>query len=175
MPLPLGHAAIGLTAYDLCSGNDCGFSRWKLAFFIVLLANLPDIDVLIGLLFQGNGNAFHRGPTHSVIFALAMGFLASNAWKFWSQIPKIGFRNCFWVIISHVMADFFFGGSQVSFFWPFEVHWANGYRGWGDVLNSVFMKAVQDAPIVMACAVLIALNRQMRKYIPKKYTLEPRQ
>ena len=67
MPLPLGHAAIGLTAYDLCSRNDCGFSRWKLAFFIVLLANLPDIDILIGLLSQGNGNAFHRGPTHNML------------------------------------------------------------------------------------------------------------
>ena len=163
MPLPLGHAAVGLTTYDVCSKNDSAFSRWKVFIFVVLLANLPDIDVVIGLLLQGNGCAFHRGPTHSLFFALFMGFVASVAWKFWSQVPKMGFRMCFLLILSHVLADFFFTSSQVSFFWPFEVNWATGYSGWIDVTNAVFLEAFHDAGIIMACGLIMILTRLTRR------------
>ena len=46
MPLPLGHTAIGLTTYELCSKKNSAFSRWELAVFVTLLANLPDIDTV---------------------------------------------------------------------------------------------------------------------------------
>ncbi len=62
MPLLLGHAAIGLTTHDMCCKNNLAFSWWKVVVFVVVLANLPDIDVVIGLLLQGNGCVFHRGP-----------------------------------------------------------------------------------------------------------------
>ena len=60
MPLPLGHIAIGLAA-DEVGTTRSAFSRWKLFAAIVVLSNLPDIDVIIGLLFHWNGSAFHRG------------------------------------------------------------------------------------------------------------------
>lgn len=162
MPLPLGHAAIGLTIHDLCSKNNPFLSWWKIAVFIALLTNLPDIDVVIGLLFHGNGNAFHRGPTHSLMFALFMGYLASNAWKLCSQIPKISFRNCSLLILSHVMADFFFTASPVSFFWPLELNWTAGYSGWGDVINSLLLQPFHNAGIIVGCCVVIILNRLIR-------------
>ncbi|OEU50654.1 MAG: hypothetical protein BA872_00830 [Desulfobacterales bacterium C00003060] len=162
MPLPLGHAALGLATHDVCSKNNTAFSQWKFVVFVIVLANLPDIDVLIGLLFKGNGCVFHRGPTHSLFFALSMGFLASIAWRFWSQIPKISFGMCFLVILSHVLADFLFTSSQVSFFWPFEVNWATGYSGWGDVMNSVFLQAFQDIGIIIGCGLIVILSRLIR-------------
>ena len=165
MPLPLGHAAIGLTAHDVCSKDDSAFSRWKVFIFVVVLANLPDIDVVIGLVLQGNGCIFHRGPTHSLFFALFMGCVASVAWKFWSQVPKMRFGMCFLLILSHVLADFFFTSSQVSFFWPFEVNWATGYSGWIDVTNSVFLQAFQDTGIIVACGLIMILTRLTRGYL----------
>jgi membrane-bound metal-dependent hydrolase YbcI (DUF457 family) len=159
MPLPLGHALIGLTTHELCSENCSAFSRVKLAVFIVILANLPDIDVLIGLLLQGNGNAFHRGPTHSLMFALFMGFLASHAWRLWPKVPKVTFNNCFLFILSHNITDLFFTNAPVSLFWPFEVNWTIGHSGWGDVMGSVFLQVFQDAEIALGCGVIITFHR----------------
>lgn len=162
MPLPLGHAVIGFTAHDLCSKKVSVFHQWKLALFILILANFPDIDVVIGLLLQGNGNAFHRGPTHSLVFALLMGLFASVSWKIWSQIPKVSFRICFLVVLSHVLADFAFTASSISFFWPLEVNWSSGYSGWRDVMGSVFLKGYQDVGIIIGCGTVMILRKLLK-------------
>jgi len=159
MPLPLGHAAIGLAVQDVCFKDHSVTTRWTYVLFIAVLANLPDIDVLMGLLFQGNGNAYHRGPAHSVVFAFLLGFLASNAWKVWRQVPKMNFLACFTIILSHVGADLFLTSSDVSFFWPLEVHWDSGFKGWGDVISLVFLGAFRDAGIIITCGVLMILKR----------------
>lgn len=164
MPLPLGHAAIGLTTHNLYSKNDSSSALWRVALFVVVLANLPDIDIVAGLLLQGNGNAFHRGPTHSLLFALLIGFLASNAYRLWSRIPKMSLTNCFLVILSHVVADLLFTAAPVSFFWPLEFNSIAGFSGWGDVINSVFLESFQDADIIMGCGAVIVLNSLIRKY-----------
>ena len=162
MPLPMGHTAIGLATYELSTNNNSKINSLKLIIFLTILANLPDFDVIFGLLIKWNGNAFHRGPTHSLIFALIMGFLASRAWKLSSQIPRITFGVCFFIILSHVLADFFFTSSPVSFFWPIEVSWSSGYSGWGDVLSSVFFKGFQDAGIIIGSAISIILIRLIK-------------
>jgi membrane-bound metal-dependent hydrolase YbcI (DUF457 family) len=167
MPLPLGHTAVGLAVQDICFKDHSATNRWPYVLFIAILANLPDIDVLIGLLFQGNGNAYHRGPTHSLAFAFLMGFLASNAWKLWRHIPKMNFLACFMIILSHVGADFLLTSSSVSFFWPLEVHWVAGFKGWGDVISQVFLGAFRDVGIIITCGVLMILKRlitQMRHH-----------
>jgi hypothetical protein len=162
MPLPLGHAVLGFTAHDLCSKDASVFHQWKLALFVLVLANLPDVDVVIGLLFQGNGNAFHRGPTHSLFFALLMGVLASVAWRIWSQIPRVSFRICFLVILSHVLADSAFTASSISLFWPLEVNWSSGYSGWRDIMGSVFLKGYQDVGIIIGCGAVMILDKLLK-------------
>ena len=164
MPLPMGHTAIGLAAYELSSNNNSAHDRLKFIVFLTVLANLPDIDVIAGLLIKWNGNAFHRGPTHSLIFALIMGFLASRAWKISSRIPRMNFGICFLIILSHILADFFFTSSPVSFFWPFEVAWSSGYSGWGDVLTSIFFQGFQDVGIIIGSAISIIFVRLIRRY-----------
>ena len=171
MPLPMGHTAIGLAAYELSSNNNSAHDRLKLIVFLTVLANLPDIDVIVGLLIKWNGNAFHRGPTHSLIFALIMGFLASRAWKISSQIPRVKFGICFLIVFSHILADFCFTSSPVSFFWPFEVSWSSGYSGWGDVLTSIIFRGFQDAGIIIGSAISIILVRLMRRYKGLNLTL----
>jgi membrane-bound metal-dependent hydrolase YbcI (DUF457 family) len=159
MPLPLGHAAIGLSTYSLCSRNNQVKDRLKIIILITLLSNLPDIDVLIGLVFQGNGNVFHRGPTHSMLFALLTGYLASNAYKVWAKIPKLNFRICFLVILSHIVGDSLLTNSPISFFWPFEVNCVSGYSGWFDVMNSVLLETLQDTVVIIGCIMTVLLNR----------------
>ena len=148
MPLPIGHAAIGFATHSLISNNKGKFNKWQMALFIIILANLPDIDVLLGLILQNNGDAFHRGPTHSILFALIMGFLASKSSRLWSYIPKINFKTCFTLILSHVVADYFLTSAPVSFYWPFEVSWSTGNSGWSSVIHTVFFDAVQDTWIL---------------------------
>ena len=167
MPLPMGHTAIGLATYELSTNNNSALSRLKIIIFLTILANLPDFDVIVGLLIKWNGNAFHRGPTHSLIFALIMGFLASRAWKFSSQIPRMKFGICFLIIFSHILADFFFTSSPVSFFWPFEVSWSPGYSGWGDVLTSIFFQGFQDVGIIIGSAISITFIRLIKWYRQK--------
>jgi inner membrane protein len=167
MPLPLGHATIGFTIHHLFSRDDSSHKPWKIAFLIVILSNLPDLDVLIGLVLHGNGLVYHRGPTHSLLFSLLVGILASRSSRLWSQIPKMDFWICFAVVSSHVMSDLVFTSSPVSLFWPFEVHWACGYKGWLDVMNSVFFSAFRDAGIIAVCVVLMALKHIILRYSVK--------
>ena len=163
MPLPLGHAAIGFATHSLISNDHSRFNKWRVAIFIVILSNLPDLDVLLGLILQNNGSAFHRGPTHSIIFALIMGFAASRSSKFWSRIPMVSFKICFMLILSHVVADYFLTDSPVSFYWPFEVNWVSDSSGWSNVLHTVFFDAVEDAGILIVCTGIIMLATIFRR------------
>jgi membrane-bound metal-dependent hydrolase YbcI (DUF457 family) len=118
-----------LATYDLGLKNKSNINPWKSLIIIIVLSNLPDADVFVGLIFHGNGNSFHRGPTHSLFFALTIGLLAANAWRRWSLIPKMSFLSCFLLILSHVLADALLTTGPVSFLWPVEANWSFGYSG----------------------------------------------
>jgi hypothetical protein len=160
MPLPLGHLAIGITTYDLTNKNVSVFRNWRLAIVVVVLANLPDIDVLFGLLWNGNGNVFHRGPTHSILFAVLLGAISANLWKVYPFLPRLTFFRSFLLIFSHLIADLFLTSSPISLFWPFEIYVSPGYCGWGEVLHSVFAQwALQDVGIIMICGMIVLCRR----------------
>ncbi len=161
MPLPIGHAAIGFATHSCWSGNESSCARWKVLLGILILSSLPDVDVVLGIVFTGNGNVFHRGPTHSLIFALIGGYLASKVWKLWPQLPKLRFRNCFLLILSHILADSIFTISPISFFWPITVNWNAGYSGLGDVLNLLIFGHYRDWKIIIGCASLVLLHRAL--------------
>ena len=159
MPLPLGHTAIGLATYEFSKNKDSAPYTLRSVLFIMILASLPDIDVLFGLISMGNGSAFHRGPTHSLLFAIGSGLLASKAWKWWSFIPRISFLTGFFLVLSHVLGDMLFTASSVSLLWPIEVYWSQGHTGWKDVVVSVLNRSFQDIGIILTCTVLILLKR----------------
>ena len=157
MPLPIGHSAIGFATHSLISNDRANFNKWHMAIFIIILSNLPDIDVLFGLILQNNGSAFHRGPTHSILFAFIMGYVASKSSKVWSYIPKASFKTCFMLILSHVVADYFLTSSPVSFCWPIEVSFSTGNSGWSHVFHTVLFDAAQDTGILLVCTLIIIL------------------
>ncbi|MBE9534487.1 MAG: metal-dependent hydrolase [Proteobacteria bacterium] len=167
MPLPLGHTAVGLAIQDIHSKGNSTASLWKNFAFIIVLTNLPDMDVLIGLILHGNGNFFHRGPTHSFLFALVIALLVCNVWRCWSIIPKLSFLFCFLLLISHVVADAVLTSSAVSFWWPLELNLSTGYSGWREVIQSVLFGAFRDLGIIVVSGMIILLNRLVRhKSIP---------
>jgi hypothetical protein len=164
MPLPIGHAVIGFTTRRIFSAKESGGGGWKTLLAVLLLSNLPDVDVLLGIVFQGNGNVFHRGPTHSLMFAFVGGFLATRILELWSRLPKSSFRICFLLILSHVMADLAFTSSPVSFFWPVTVNWSYGTIELRHVVNLVLFGNYRDAEIIIGCVFVIILHRTVPKF-----------
>jgi membrane-bound metal-dependent hydrolase YbcI (DUF457 family) len=163
MPFPLGHAAIGFATNELCSKSDDRSRWWVEVLFIAIVSNLPDADVIVGLVLQGNGGAFHRGPTHSLVFAVCVGVIVANAWKMWSKIPVVSFTSCFLLCVSHIVSDAFLTNSPVSFLWPLDLHLSGGDFGWMVILRSAFLPSLQDAELTIGCGVVILLMRMVRQ------------
>jgi membrane-bound metal-dependent hydrolase YbcI (DUF457 family) len=167
MPSPVGHAAAGLVIHSLYAKSNKKGQLWKIVVYVIVLTNLPDVDVLIGLLVDGNGNFFHRGPTHSLLFAVAMAFIASNAWRCWGKIPKVSPLLCFLLVVSHVVADAILTSSPVSFWWPLELNLSVGHSGWREIIKSVFFGTFRDLGIIVVTAAVIFINRRIsHKPIP---------
>ena len=164
MPLPIGHAVIGFTTRRIFSAEESGFGRWKTLLVVLLLSNLPDVDVLLGIVFQGNGNVFHRGPTHSLMFAFVGGFLATRILGLWSRLPRFSFKVSFLLILSHVAADLVFTSSPVSFFWPVTVNWSHGIIELRHVVNLVLFGNYRDAEIIIGFVFVIILHRTIPKF-----------
>lgn len=159
MPLPIGHAAIGVTTHYLNTKKGAGGSSLILLGYVTILANLPDLDIIAGLLLTGNGNAFHRGPSHSILFALVAALAATWASRTWRFLPDIPLRTCLMIILSHLLTDFFCTSGPVSFFWPFAVHWCSDTASLSEIVNSVLFQAFQDAALIASCAGLICMHR----------------
>lgn len=167
MPLPLGHTAIGLAAAETVQTTPYTSSRLAQFIFICVLANLPDIDTLFGLMIHGNGSVYHRGLTHSLLFALITGFAASQMWRLWHRIPRYGFQLCVLLVFSHVAADMLLTSAPVSLLWPLESNPTSGHSGWTQVINIVVFKSVQDLGIVVAAIAYLLALRTIRsvKYV----------
>lgn len=159
MPLPLGHAAVGLAVNELFPDEKAPLGRLKAVALVSILSNLPDVDVVLGLIFQWNGSAFHRGPTHSLVFAVIMGVLASQAWRVWAVFPKMSALASASIIFSHVLADLFFAGGPVSLSWPLAVSYTTGQTGWVEVARTVVYGGWQDAGIILVAAVFLVAVR----------------
>ena len=162
MPLPLGHTAVGLAIHDVYARGRSTLSLWKTLALVIVLTNLPDLDILVGLIFYGNGNIFHRGPTHSLLFALVMAFLIANGWRCWSRMPRVNYLLCFSLILSHVLADALLTVAPVSFWYPFELNQSIGYSGWKEIIETVLFGAFGDLGIIVVSGMAIFLNRISR-------------
>ena len=141
MPSPIGHSLIGAAvgaAFLLRStpGSLAGImaevrARLGLIIGCVLLANLPDVDLIPGLL-TGDLNEFHRGYTHSVGWILLVGagiWLLSRPFR-----PPARDLFSWWVItvvlLAHPVVDLFCEdrGEPVGilFWWPFSRRYIQG-------------------------------------------------
>jgi len=74
------------------------------------------------------------------------------------RLPRIGFSVCFVIILSHLLADFFFSGGQVSFIWPLGVEYSDGHRDLGNVVYAA-LQVYKDFGIIMGCGTLVVCRR----------------
>ncbi len=128
MASPVGHSLMGLSLYLVLSPRRHLLNplrRWKTIALCILLANLPDVDFLAGLIFYGRFNILHGEMTHSALFLIIASLLATlcqlhPCWvrRFFSALLLIG---------SHDLMDFLSSqtlGLQraygIAFFYPFS-------------------------------------------------------
>ena len=132
MASPIAHSFAGFwiflaLAEELKSRLVARWRQWLLPLgVLVLLANLPDVDFLLGC-FQGNPNNAHRDFTHSLASAVLISLALSCVWRiapgFWRSTLLY-----FTAYSSHLLIDFFSGtkigwthtGFGMPLFWPWS-------------------------------------------------------
>lgn len=128
MPSTVGHTLFGLACYAVIRRYKPELatdSLWRGIFVFSFLANLPDIDMLIGYFFASDYLAYHWGFTHTIAFSLFAGVLASY------MVGLGGFMKfrLWWILVlvvaSHNLLDLLTGpqwGFNASYglrvFWP---------------------------------------------------------
>jgi inner membrane protein len=117
----LGHVAVGLTASRIHDVHPR--SRWRSMLFWSALSMLPDADVIgfsLGVPYSAPWG--HRGATHSLAFALALGTAVGlMAPRFRSPAVRTGLLASL-VLASHAALDTLTdGGLGCALFWPFDL------------------------------------------------------
>ena len=166
MPLPLAHALVGgsLTVAAWPVTTPAGFRRGLAAGAV--LGACPDLDYMLNWLKLG-GRGWHHGFTHSVVFALVVGFIASRV------LGVRGWRGalvCVGAVLSHPLLDYLLTESRgVALWWPVTdqrfklgMEWSyyqlatasQGWRAFGKLLG---IELVIFGPIL---AIAAALSRR---------------
>ncbi len=133
MPSPVGHSVIGLSIgllYAWPRGSVAG--RWMETikrhrfplFLAVVLANLPDIDYVPGIL-TGDLNAYHQQITHTLGWIL---LVAGGTWMVWKYVqPTVGLKEAAFILAclaGHLVADWLTDDGSYPFgimmWWPFS-------------------------------------------------------
>lgn len=113
---------MGYALYDSIRKDDARFS-WRLLLLLMILANLPDIDFLPGLLV-GNANQWHHHYySHSLGAAIVVGVLAAFFYtKGTDRKFALYFGLLFGAYFSHLVLDYFTADTSEPFglpmFWP---------------------------------------------------------
>jgi membrane-bound metal-dependent hydrolase YbcI (DUF457 family) len=117
MPLPVAHACVG--AAVIAAVRPRGTTKndlWLAMFLGAVLANCPDLDFILVRTTQDHG--WHRGPTHSLFFALVAGLIALALMGASRLREAAGYGLAF---MSHGLLDFATTkmGGGVELLWPF--------------------------------------------------------
>lgn len=92
----------------------------KLLFYSCIASMIPDLDVIAFKLGIAYSSEFgHRGFTHSIAFALLIGFFGLIFNKHLSCSKLVGFCMLTFATLSHPLLDAMTdGGLGIAFFWP---------------------------------------------------------
>lgn len=129
MASPVGHSLAGLCIYALTAfrGRFSDVVRdWPVVLFFAFLANLPDVDFLLGLVLYGRFNILHGTLTHSLLFLLGVSLVvsrfrfmeASAARRAWIAAALIGSHDLIDAFASQILGPHPAYG--IEFFYPFS-------------------------------------------------------
>ncbi|NNF39323.1 MAG: metal-dependent hydrolase [Gemmatimonadetes bacterium] len=121
MPTSVAHIIGGYAALE-AGTNRSGRPGIFFLVLIVVVANIPDLDFLPGVLI-GDPGLYHRGPSHSILAAVAVAGVAG-----WALGPRLGGarRVALWTFIaygSHLVLDMLIpdpsgGSAGIPALWP---------------------------------------------------------
>jgi hypothetical protein len=120
MAFPIAHATAGYLVYRLDPRR--ARRAWPRALAFMAIANVPDVDYLVGFLI-GRPGVFHRGISHTVLGALIFGGLAGTL-MWWRRKDRWWPATllCAAAYGSHLLVDAFTSdfrdAAGAQFFWP---------------------------------------------------------
>jgi inner membrane protein len=133
------HGIVGLGLGKLFTDRHMHWGFWVLAG---ILPMVPDCDVFWWQIPYGSPYG-HRGFTHSLLFALAVGAIAAGLTYRRFKAPFLDLAGFFFVVTaSHGILDAFTnGGYGIAFFWPFDT---SRYGPWGPIQVSDIAFEIPD-------------------------------
>lgn len=129
MPSPLGHSLIGSAFYAGLNRQHRLLQDLPFFFFIILLSNLPDIDIIFGLL-AGQPEKYHPLYTHTLGFTILTGLVLWLTAKVFRLKNPAGLALLgFSLVFLHVLTDTFSYDTRppvgVMLLWPLTDHYFN--------------------------------------------------
>ena len=117
----IGHALGGVVAAQTAAGKTIPAVRRRFYLVMALTSLLPDLDVLVFLLFKPLEITPHRGATHSLLFAAGIALVLTFACARFFALAKERLFGClFAAYCSHPILDYLMGsGPEIPFLWPF--------------------------------------------------------
>ncbi|MHC4946160.1 MAG: metal-dependent hydrolase [Planctomycetota bacterium] len=117
----LGHSLAGVIARQTLEAGLSSRKGRLLLCVAVFLAVLPDLDVLIYMIFEPSGMIPHRGVSHSLLFVLiAAGVFTVLTVRYFGISKTKLFSVYFLALFSHLALDFLMGaGPPIPLFAPF--------------------------------------------------------
>ncbi len=119
MPSPIAHAVSGYALSRLFPLNSLKMSQrqarnWQ-TFSAIFIAIAADFDFIPQIL---TGEKYHRGLTHTLIFAVGLSFILAYGLRKFSHQPL--FSWIFMLYGSHLILDLLTAGSLgIQLLWPF--------------------------------------------------------
>jgi len=128
MPMPIAHSATGLAGYFTFKKNNLDRLQKQELLLLglsIFLANLPDLDFMIGFLC-GEPGKFHHGASHSIVLCLAIALICYKFVK--NKLRGISKNRilgcCLLSLLSHPILDYFSKDTSEPFgvplLWPFD-------------------------------------------------------
>ncbi len=120
----VGHALAGIAAAQAASGDPKRRGRRRFWALMAVIAVLPDLDVVVFMLFNPPGMVPHRGASHSLLFAAVIALAVALVFGHFLSLSRLRLFGCaFAAYASHLVLDYLMGkGPQVHFFWPISDH-----------------------------------------------------
>ncbi len=184
MASTVGHALAGVALHTLAfPDRDLASGRpdWPAIGTFAALANLPDIDLVVGLVVHQRAHWGHGEATHSLAFAALAGLMAALCYRvtpgFWRSA-----RLYAAVVASHVVIDVFTSpegpglspGPGVALFFPLSagrvasslaLFWGPRHRTLDQLLSlsNVWVVVSEVLVFVPTIGALLWLNRTRRR------------
>jgi membrane-bound metal-dependent hydrolase YbcI (DUF457 family) len=165
MPLVLGHLAVGCLTNSAIDKPKTT-TRKKL-FILFLLANSPDIDIVISWVLTKSPWPYHRTFTHSILFAIIMAVLFANLSKFFKSFPKLGYKWCYMMVMSHILADYLLSPFKVAFLWPLRIQ-PGSLNGILDFVDK-YETLAREAQVILICLLGYLLIKAFRAAVNYVY------